>query len=218
MKPFLIDEGTDSHVHYCSAADFISSGGTLDTSQLATLLENIVWEEVMGKQGQIKRSSAWYVAKPCSCQYKYGGDDWPPNDFLPWMEDLCEQVRCVFKYTTAPNAINFNEYKSGSNSLAWHADDEPLFIDKDGNTTVLSLSVGATRLFQLLRNGSPESEAKDIELEDGMFMAMSRKMQCFYRHQLPPSRIRGLSGRTRHNLTFRWIHTHSATCDVDTDI
>jgi alkylated DNA repair dioxygenase AlkB len=102
--------------------------------------------------------------------------------------------------------------------LGWHADDELLFIDKHGNTTVLSLSIGATRLFQLLRNDSLEDQAKDIELEDGMFLEMSGKTQQFYQHQVPPSKLRGLSGKTRYNMTFRWIHSHSATCEVDTDI
>jgi alkylated DNA repair dioxygenase AlkB len=172
----------------------------------------------MGKQGQVKRSSAWYVAEPCSCQYRYGGDLWPANSFLPWIKELCEQVKLVFNYDAAPNAINFNEYKSGSNSLGWHADDEHLFIDRDGNTTVLSLSIGATRLFQLLRNEAPESESKDIDLEDGMFLEMSKKTQLFYQHQVPPSRLRGLSGKARYNLTFRWIHSHAASCEVDAEI
>jgi alkylated DNA repair dioxygenase AlkB len=124
----------------------------------------------------------------------------------------------VFGYETAPNAINFNEYKSGSNSLYWHSDDEELFIDKLGNTTVLSLSIGATRLFQLLRNGCNEDDAINIELEDGMFWEMGRKTQLFYKHQVPPNQARGLVGKTRYNMTFRWIHTHAATCEVDADL
>jgi alkylated DNA repair dioxygenase AlkB len=190
----------------------------LDTQQLVAKLDDIVWEEVMGKRGQVTRSSAWYVAKPCSCTYQYGGDSWPANLFPPWMDELCQQIQQVFKYDAAPNAINFNEYKSGSNSLYWHADDEELFIDKQGNTTVLSLSVGATRLFQLLRNGSSENDTMDIELEDGMFLEMAGKTQLHYKHQVPPNKMRGLVGKTRYNLTFRWIHTHAASCEVDDDL
>jgi alkylated DNA repair dioxygenase AlkB len=111
------------------------------------------------------------------------------------MDEFCQQIQKVFKYDVAPNAINFNEYRTGSNSLYWHADDEELFVDKAGNTTVLFLSVGATRLFQILRNGSDECDAMNIELEDGMFLEMAKKTQLFYKHQVLLIRRVDLSAR-----------------------
>ena len=47
------------------------------------------------------------------------------------------------------NSVNINYYPSGRAALGWHADDEDLFPDENGNTVIASLSLGTTRCFEL---------------------------------------------------------------------
>jgi alkylated DNA repair dioxygenase AlkB len=48
--------------------------------------------------------------------------------------------------------MNFNRYDSGEHSLAFHADNEPLFKDDKGESTIVSLSFGAERFFEIKHN------------------------------------------------------------------
>merc|ERR1712107_154362 len=48
-----------------------------------------------------------------------------------------------------PNSCNLNCYADGSDSIDWHADDEPLFQGQALDCRIISLSLGEVRTFEL---------------------------------------------------------------------
>jgi len=48
-----------------------------------------------------------------------------------------------------PSACNINLYRDGEDCVGWHADDENLFGGLGGTCTIMSLSLGQTRTFQV---------------------------------------------------------------------
>ena len=59
---------------------------------------------------------------------------------------------CGIPYSDAPNSVNLNFYKNGTDSVGFHADDEALFYDINEardrqHIKIISLSIGATRTF-----------------------------------------------------------------------
>ena len=129
------------------------------------------------------------------------------------MDDVVRGIQKYFKYDRPPNAINFNRYNM-TQALDWHADNEALFPKADGTCTILSLSLGATRTFQVKKNFY--DEVYDIPLAHGDFLEMSGKTQLFYQHCIARAtdiqKLDGSHNGWRYNLTFRGILNHADIC------
>ncbi|MFO1004097.1 MAG: alpha-ketoglutarate-dependent dioxygenase AlkB [Planctomycetaceae bacterium] len=124
--------------------------------------------------------------------YKYSGVE---NVALPWTATLLEIKKKIEAVQGEYNYCLLNRYRSGSDSMGWHADDEP----EMGNV-IGSLSLGATRKFRIRHNVTRET--KTFLAAHGTLIIMAGTMQQFWQHEVP--KTKQVVGE-RINLTFRKI-------------
>lgn len=164
---------------------------------LERLKEEVVWkQDSIGTPGGVKplpRLTAWQ-GEP-GAVYIYSGIR---NEPLPWsttvlvLKNLAEEVtRAHF------NSVLLNRYRSGNDSMGWHADREREL----GPTPVIaSVSLGAARRFDLRHNGT--GTIRTFELTSGSLLVMRGSTQAQWRHRVP--KAPAVQGE-RINLTFRWV-------------
>ncbi|MBW4456395.1 MAG: alpha-ketoglutarate-dependent dioxygenase AlkB [Nostoc indistinguendum CM1-VF10] len=87
-----------------------------------------------------------------------------------------------------------NQYRSGQDSIGWHADNEP---SMGSNPAIVSVSLGSCRKFQIKPIGG---RATDFWLEHGSLLVMHPGCQSTHLHQVPKT---NKVVSTRINLTFR---------------
>ncbi len=107
-----------------------------------------------------------------------------------------------------PDAVNGNLYRDHNATVGWHADDEVLFDATNQWATILSVSLGESRQFQMK---GQEGAVRTIDLDSWDLLAMHGLMQKHFRHRVPSGTA--ASSSTRVNLTFRWIKQHDARDD-----
>ena len=113
-----------------------------------------------------------------------------------WTPPLLELKRCAEAHAgQAFNSVLLNLYRDGRDSVSWHADNEP---GLGRNPVIASLSLGATRRFQLKHRGSDARVA--LDLAHGSCLIMAGATQHHWLHQLPKT-ARPVGPRI--NLTFR---------------
>jgi alkylated DNA repair dioxygenase AlkB len=137
----------------------------------------------------IPRLTAWHG----EAGYVYSGIAMQP---AAWTPALLEIKRCAEHHAGQGfNSVLLNLYRDGRDSVSWHADNEP-GLGRD--PVIASLSLGATRRFQLKhrRNGLRVA----IDLEHGSCLVMAGATQHHWLHQLPKT-ARPVGPRV--NLTFR---------------
>lgn len=126
-------------------------------------------------------------------RYRYSG---LVRDALPWPPAL----RPVLDRLEATTGERFsfalvNRYPDGDAALGWHADDEE---DLAADATIASLSLGATRDFQMrLRGGRC---CLSVALPEGSLLTMEGETQRHYQHRVPR---RARVAEARINLTLR---------------
>ena len=96
------------------------------------------------------------------------------------------------------NGVLLNRYRTGRDSVSWHADDEPEFGERP---VIASVSFGGTRTFQLKHKTRKELKAS-IELTHGSLLIMRGGTQANWLHQIPKT---AKQVEERLNLTFRAI-------------
>ncbi len=89
-----------------------------------TLKNNIEWKQdfikMFGKSHPIPRLTAWYGDEKKT--YTYSGITMTP---LPWTKELIEVKSKIEVYSKINfNSVLLNFYRSGSDSVSWHSDDE----------------------------------------------------------------------------------------------
>jgi alkylated DNA repair dioxygenase AlkB len=160
---------------------------------LDDLSASIAWRQetatIMGRRMPIPRLTAWHG----EAGYVYSGIAMAP---AAWTPPLLELKRCAEAHAgQAFNSVLLNLYRDGRDSVSWHADNEP---GLGRNPVIASISLGATRRFQLKHRSSGERVA--IDLTHGSCLIMAGATQHHWVHQVPKT------GRTvgpRINLTFR---------------
>ncbi|HTR07157.1 MAG TPA: alpha-ketoglutarate-dependent dioxygenase AlkB [Paraburkholderia sp.] len=95
------------------------------------------------------------------------------------------------------NSVLLNRYRSGTDSMGWHADHEP---ELGLEPVIASLSLGATRRFDLRHNAS--GVVRSFRLTSGSLLVMQGKTQAQWRHRVPKEPA--VNGE-RVNLTFRVV-------------
>ena len=164
------------------------------------LTSEIDWRQeqmrMFNKIINIPRLTAWYGddGKP----YTYSGIEMQPS---PWTDRLLEIKTRVESLANATfNSVLLNQYRDGSDSVAWHADNEPEL----GPAPVIgSVSFGAKRDFQFRANVPSSSAMKTtIELRHGDLLVMGGNTQKFWNHQIP----KRANASARINMTFRKIY------------
>jgi alkylated DNA repair dioxygenase AlkB len=166
---------------------------------LASLLRNVSWKQEFGRFGRpFPRLTALYA--DAGLTYTYSGVTYPA---LPWTPELDAVRRRVEAAGGAPmNSVLLNRYRGGSDSIGFHADDEP---ELGQNPVVPSVSLGAERRF-ILRHKKCKKRI-EYYLGHGSLLVMAGTLQHFWDHALPKTTQ---CGGERINLTFRYIHEELA--------
>lgn len=163
-----------------------------------TLKKNIIWEKqkikLYGEVHDVPRLTAWYGDSNKS--YIYSGIKLNTNPWNAALLKIREKIEKISKIKF--NSVLLNLYRSGSDSVSWHSDDEP---ELGRNPVIGSLSLGETRQFQMKHKFSRDLKQK-ILLQHGSFLLMRGKTQHHWLHQIP--KRKNLQGE-RINLTFRVI-------------
>jgi alkylated DNA repair dioxygenase AlkB len=168
--------------------------GRADADRLLDdLLGSIAWRQeeatIMGRRVAIPRLTAWHG----EAGYVYSGIRMAP---APWSRALLELRQRAEHLAGQPfNSVLLNLYRDGRDSVSWHADNEP---GLGRNPVIASLSLGATRRFQLKHRRCDERVA--IDLTHGSCLVMAGATQHHWLHQLPKT-ARPVGPRI--NLTFR---------------
>ena len=165
---------------------------------LGELRDTTAWRQetikLYGKSISVPRLTAWYGDEGTS--YFYSGITNVPR---PWTPVLLEVKRAV----EPPSGVVFNSvllncYRTGKDSVSWHADDEPEFGEQP---VIASVSFGGTRTFQFKHKKRKELKAS-LELTHGSLLIMRGDTQANWLHQIPKT---AKHVEERLNLTFRAI-------------
>ncbi|NJD04944.1 MAG: alpha-ketoglutarate-dependent dioxygenase AlkB [Methylococcaceae bacterium] len=176
--------------------------GFLDAAEadhaLQVLQGEMAWDQevvtIVGRRIQVPRLVAWHGDPEAI--YRYSGLNHLPKPWTPTLHALRERVKTVSDLRF--NSVLGNWYRTGEDSMGWHADQEKSL---GANPWIASVSLGAERLFKLRHNsGKPSLE---LFLGHGSLLLMGGCLQHRWRHCLPKSR--SVTG-ARINLTFRLIH------------
>lgn len=163
-----------------------------------SLKKNIEWKQdiikMFGKSHPIPRLTSWYGDEEKT--YTYSGITMTP---LPWTKELIEVKSKLEVYSNIKfNSVLLNFYRSGSDSVSWHSDDEKELGEEP---IIGSISFGDVRRFRL-RNKKYKKEIHTYELENGSLLLMKGKTQKYWEHEIPKTK-KNVSSRI--NLTFRFI-------------
>ncbi len=165
---------------------------------LTRLRDSIAWRSedifLFGKRVLQPRLTAWYgdIGK----HYSYSGITMQP---LPWTTELLEIKRRIEPLAGVTfNSVLLNYYRTGTDSMGWHSDDEP---ELGRNPVIGSVSFGAERVFHF-RHRTLSTERVRIMLQHGSFLLMAGCTQHFWQHHLPKT-AKPIGPRI--NLTFRVI-------------
>lgn len=164
------------------------------------LLNEINWKQeqitMYGKTMNIPRLTAWYgdVDKP----YTYSGIPMNPEPWTDLLLSIKERVEIATDGRFS--SVLLNNYRTGSDSVSWHCDDEP---ELGINPTIASVSFGATRTFKL-RHLEDKKLVVSIDLTHGSLVVMQGETQHKWEHSIPKTTVNAVRGRV--NLTFRSIH------------
>jgi alkylated DNA repair dioxygenase AlkB len=193
-----IDAAVQSKLQCCELAD----GGLLryDVDFLPSdrawiyfeeLRQTATWQQQRGAFGHPQpRLTAAYGDGGIT--YRYSGTT---NRALAWTKTLLEIKARIEAVEGQYNFCLLNRYRSGADSVGWHADDEP------GHGNIIgSLSLGATRTFRIRHNLTRET--RSWEVRHGTLIIMAGTMQQFWKHEIPKTKD---DVGERINLTFRWI-------------
>jgi alkylated DNA repair dioxygenase AlkB len=163
---------------------------------LQELIKNTPWKQdeinFMGKITPVPRLAAWYSKELKN--YFYSGIEIFANPYTDLIAKLNTMAEVITGYEF--NSVLVNLYRNGTDSVSWHADDEPAL----GETiNIASLTLGVARDFQLKRkDGAGKMVA--MKLTHGSLLSMQHPTQQNWLHQIPK---RKNIKRQRVNLTFR---------------
>ena len=162
-----------------------------------TQLEHqLLWEQpivqVYGKRHTVPRMTVFLANE--GIHYRYSGAIHTGCGWPEWFEPLLGQVNEACK--TDFNGCLLNLYRHGEDRMGWHADDEP---EIDQRAPIASLSLGATRDFQLRDRCTPQRRLS-LPLADGDLLVMHPGCQSRWMHSVPQRRK---VQSVRINLTFR---------------
>jgi len=148
-----------------------------------------------GKRIPIPRLQAWY-GDP-DTQYTYSGLTLQPSVWHPKLLQLKTQLEKTSQ--SQFNSMLANLYRGGQDSVSWHADDEP---ELGINPTIASLSLGATRSFQLKPKAKSNTKRLKLDLPGGSLLVMEGELQHHWQHAILKTKQ---PVKPRINLTFRLV-------------
>ena len=165
----------------------------------AQLNEETPWEMpemvMFGKKYPQAGFSTWFTNTNVS--YVYSGITRTPHAMTPVLHDV--MGRCALVSGAEYNSVLVNLYRDGNDSVSWHSDNEEI---NGSEPTIASVSLGATRRFDLRHKESGETVR--VDLEDGSLLVMSGLSQHCWVHQIAKTKSKV---GPRINLTFRRVVT-----------
>ena len=167
---------------------------------LRELLCVVPWKQehlrLYGREIPFPRLTAW-CGDP-GAVYTYSGIVNQPRAWTPGLARLRDRLHVALGVRF--NSALLNLYRTGSDGMGWHADDEP---ELGAHPMIASISLGATRRFEL--KPIPKGESVGLALEHGSLLVMSGDTQHCWKHQVPKDpTVRA----PRVNVTFRVIDRH----------
>jgi len=179
--------------------------GWLEPAEAGRLLDllrvEIPWEDhavtIVGREVPVPRRVAFYGPFP----YAYSGIVHPARPLPAVVAVLRDRIESVSGHPF--NTVLMNLYRSGSDSVSWHSDDD---YPHGGHPAVASLSLGETRRFRIAHKRRAD-ERYAVDLTAGGLLLMTGTSQTDYRHALPKS-PKALGVRV--NMTFRHMAASNA--------
>lgn len=157
----------------------------------------IQWEQHQMPSGiRMPRLECLYSHRPLV--YRYSGVSYTARSMPRELWDLTERVSKVAEVPF--NAVFCNLYRTGSDSIGWHADDEPS-LGPASLVVIASLSLGARRAFQMKHR---DGHVVSWSLGEGDLLIMREGAQSAWTHQVP--KRKGVFS-PRINLTFRKVRS-----------
>lgn len=177
---------------------FPSFLGNNDACEFFNLLKNdIEFKQhsvtIFGKTYLTPRLESFHAKE--NKTYRYSGNTLVAKPFNQTLERLCDSIEEITNSTY--NCVLINYYRNGLDSNGWHSDNEK---ELGEYPIVASLSLGATRRFDLKHNSKHEKFS--IDLQNGDLLWMSDRIQNYYKHQIAKTKR---INDPRINLTFRLI-------------
>ena len=118
----------------------------------------------------------------------------------PWTPTLDRVRSMIERHTgTTYDYCHLNRYRDGNDAVAWHGDRDGT---RDARLVVASLSLGATRSFQLRpkKDSGLRYDPIAVDVTHGDLIVMAGDTQLYWEHRVPRDpRIT----ETRLNVTFR---------------
>lgn len=162
----------------------------------AALEASTPWEShsftIFGRTVPMPRRIAWYGAHA----YGYSGVVHPSRPMPPALTGLRDRVERACGHPF--NCALLNLYRTGRDSMGWHADDD---YEAGAHSGVASLSLGAVRRFRL-RHRDQERPSIGVDLGPGSLLFMAPGTQASWQHALPRT-ARAVGPRL--NVTFRHL-------------
>ncbi|MBD2214793.1 alpha-ketoglutarate-dependent dioxygenase AlkB [Nostoc linckia FACHB-104] len=170
----------------------------LNQEQASVLYQHCL--KLQWQQNQIKMVGKTLLVPRLECIYGDEGCDYLYSKSvllkpLAWTEVLTQLRDRITSLTGYKfNIVIGNQYRSGQDSIGWHADNEQ---SMGHNPAIASVSLGAERKFQI----KPiKDKPTDFWLEHGSLLFMHPGCQSTHLHQVPKTKK---LVSTRINLTFR---------------
>ncbi|MDA9951452.1 alpha-ketoglutarate-dependent dioxygenase AlkB [Oligoflexaceae bacterium] len=163
---------------------------------LSHLIDTLDWKQesifLYGRNVKQPRLTAW-LGKGASAASHYSDE----IAATPWNE-ITEKLRENISKRAGLdfNSALVNRYRSGSDSMGFHADDEKVL---GKNPVIASLSLGETRCFTVKEKKSSKTTIK-LPLVNGSLLLMKGAMQHEFKHGISKTRRQR---ETRVNITFR---------------
>ena len=169
----------------------------LATAYFESLYHELSWSQeditLFGKTHKTPRLQVWYG--DTDAEYTYSGLKMKP---LPWHSALLDiKARCEGITGSSFNSVLANLYRTGDDSMGFHADNEPELGDMP---VIASVSLGATRNFDFTHNTTKQKVR--IELTHGSLLIMQGNTQTHWKHGINKTKRVKMP---RINLTYRLI-------------
>ena len=163
------------------------------------IMDETPWEMpemvMFGKKYPQAGLSTWFTNTNVS--YVYSGITRTPHVMTSLLHNVMNQ--CALASGAQYNSVLVNLYRDGNDSVSWHSDNEEI---NGSEPTIASVSLGATRRFDLRHKESGETVR--VDLEDGSLLVMSGLSQHCWVHQIAKTKTKV---GPRINLTFRRVVT-----------
>ena len=159
--------------------------------------KSVEWKQVTYRSGAKQPRLTNYYGDP-GTDYTYSR---VVNKPKKWSKELLALKKEVERITGFRfNSALVNKYRTGSDAIGWHADNEPEL----GDTPIIaSVSFGTTRVFKLQKvnpaTGKRYGEVKTFPLADSDLFLMFGNTQKNYHHSISKEVEKG----ARINITFR---------------